>query len=305
LDMPIRVPRRLPRFFVGNIRSLAFIQHYDRLLNKCRVTDEKERCKCVLEYCSTDVQNFIQSSEYFIKNNWTQLHKEILKFYDAELATQKYKPSDVVAYTLKSKNRPCYNLTQWKKYFTKYHSIAGGPLQQGHLNKENYQVYFWLGIHPTLRQILENRILQQNPWRNGEDEYTFKEISNAAEWYFRRNKSEALILNASEYGINVDEEYLGEESEEESASSEDSDSDYEEFRRKKKLREKRKKNKIKMKLAAKKKETSGRMKYSGNEEEITSLIRKLNAMKIDDPEYAPVYYKVMVIDQSGTAAKCV
>ncbi|KAJ7173091.1 hypothetical protein C8R43DRAFT_944126 [Mycena crocata] len=28
-------------------------------------------------------------------------------------------------------------------------------------------------------------------------------------------------------------------------------------------------------------------------------------MKLDDPEYAPVYYKVMVLDQSGTAEKCV
>ncbi|KAJ7145146.1 hypothetical protein C8R43DRAFT_953587 [Mycena crocata] len=28
-------------------------------------------------------------------------------------------------------------------------------------------------------------------------------------------------------------------------------------------------------------------------------------MRLDDPEYAPVYYKVMVLDQSGTAEKCV
>ncbi|KAJ7162766.1 hypothetical protein C8R43DRAFT_947239 [Mycena crocata] len=35
------------------------------------------------------------------------------------------------------------------------------------------------------------------------------------------------------------------------------------------------------------------------------MIRKLSAMRIDDPEYAPVYYKVMVLDTTGTAAQCV
>jgi hypothetical protein len=28
-------------------------------------------------------------------------------------------------------------------------------------------------------------------------------------------------------------------------------------------------------------------------------------MNLNDPEYAPIYYKVMVMDRSGTAEKCV
>ncbi|KAJ7180002.1 hypothetical protein C8R43DRAFT_941736 [Mycena crocata] len=35
------------------------------------------------------------------------------------------------------------------------------------------------------------------------------------------------------------------------------------------------------------------------------MIRRLNAMRLDDPEYAPVYYKVMTMDRSGTAKDCV
>jgi hypothetical protein len=241
--------------------------------------------------------------ESFEDNSWARLRKEILKFYDAERAAQKYKPSDVVSYTLKTKNRSCFNLTQWKKYYIKYNTVAGGPYRRGHLSLENYLGYFWLGIHSTLRQILENRILQQRA-PNDNTQYTMKEINRAAEWYFRRNKFESLIVNAAEYGVNVEDEYSG-ESESESSTESESDSDYEEFRKKKKLREKRKQKEKKQKLAAKEAEERSKLKYSGSEDEVASMIRKLNAMNINDPEYAPVYYKVMVMDKSGTASKCV
>ncbi|KAJ7155936.1 hypothetical protein C8R43DRAFT_949480 [Mycena crocata] len=47
------------------------------------------------------------------------------------------------------------------------------------------------------------------------------------------------------------------------------------------------------------------VKFGGTEEEVAEMIRKLSAMCIDDPEYAPVYYKVMVMDTTGTAVQCV
>lgn len=305
MDMPIRGSREAPKTFKGkHTEVLHFIQHYDRLLSKCRVTDDKEKCEYILEYCSADVQNVVQAMDSFPKNKWTRLRKEILKFYDAERAAQKYKPSDVVAYTLKSKNHPCYNLTQWRKYFVKYNSIAGGPYHRGHLSKDNYLGYFWLGIHSTLRQILENRILQQRS-QHDNSQYSMNEINGAAEWYFRRNKFESLIVNAAEYGIDIDDEYSGDDSDNESSSSEESESDYEEFKRKKKLRERKKKHERKQKQAAKESGSRNQMKFGGNEDEIASMIKKLNSMKIDDPDYAPVYYRVMVLDKTGTASKCV
>jgi hypothetical protein len=83
--------------------------------------------------------------------NWTKLHKEILKCYDAERATSRYKPSDIASYTLKTQSRPFQNLSQWKKYFIKYKTMAGMLLHQGHITKLNYDVYFLLGIESDLR----------------------------------------------------------------------------------------------------------------------------------------------------------
>jgi hypothetical protein len=64
--------------------------------------------------------------------------------------------------------------------------MAGMLLQQGHITKLNYDVYFLLGIESDLRRTLEHRITQMNPGRNNQRQYTVKEINEAAEWFFRR-----------------------------------------------------------------------------------------------------------------------
>jgi hypothetical protein len=184
--------------------------------------------------------------------------------------------------------------------------IVGGPLKKGFLTREDYNTYFLIGVHRPLRQVLENRIMQAHPYRRDEDQYTVSEVNDAAEWYFRRNKYESMMVRAAEWSDEADEDYSGDELENSSSDSGEFDSDYEEFRRKKKQHAKKKKLYKKKKAGTKKilegKETQG---FQGNEDEIASLIRKLNAMRLDDPEYAPIYYKVMVMDRSGTAEKCV
>jgi hypothetical protein len=113
------------------------------------------------------------------------LKPELLKYFDVDRVYQKYKPVDVEAYAARKRSQTCYNLTQWRGYFLKYNTITGGPLSRGHLSREDYNAYFLLGINVTLRQVLENRILQVNPHRDDEDPYTVAEINEAAEWYFR------------------------------------------------------------------------------------------------------------------------
>ncbi|KAJ7160476.1 hypothetical protein C8R46DRAFT_905992, partial [Mycena filopes] len=191
LDMPLRNSRDAPKMFRGNHAEVEyFIQHYDKLLAKFHVTDPYDQCECILDYCAADVQSFIRASDNYQKANWPRLRREILKCYDAERAIIRFRPSDITTYTVKTKNRPFLNLSQWKRYFIKYKTMAGTLLQQGHITKVNCDVYFWMGIHQDLRRVLEYRILQHNPKRDSKHQYTMKEINEAGEWYFRRNRAE-------------------------------------------------------------------------------------------------------------------
>ncbi|KAJ7221228.1 hypothetical protein B0H12DRAFT_984065, partial [Mycena haematopus] len=307
-DMPVQGGKDAPKKFRGKYTEVqTFIDHYERLLNKCRIRNEQEKCTHILKYCSIDTQYVIQTLEGYSPPRWSRLKREILKHFDADRMYQKYKPADVERFAARRCHKPCYSLTNWRKYFIKYNTIAGGPLTKGYLSREDYNAYFFIGIHRPLRQILENRILQANPFRGDAAQYTVAEINAAAEWHFRRNKYETLMVRAADWGEEPVEENSEEDSTSDSTGSDASDSDYEEFRLKRKQRAKKKREERKKKKPTPKKNSSNKetQRFQGNEEEVASLIRQLGAMRLDDPEYAPIYYKVMVLDQSGLAAKCV
>ncbi|KAJ6481130.1 hypothetical protein C8R45DRAFT_831870, partial [Mycena sanguinolenta] len=306
-DMPVLGSKDAPKKFRGRYTEVQnFVDHYERLLKRCQVTSDRQKCEHILKYCTIDVQYVIQTLDGFDPPRWSQLKREILKHFDADRMYQKYKPADVERFAAQHSQKSCHNLTAWRRYFVKYSTIAGGPLKKGYLSREDYNAYFFVGIQRPLRQILENRILQTNPFRDDTAQYTVAEINAAADWYFRRNKYETLMVRAADWGEEFDED-----SEDESASdtseSELSDSDYEKYRLKKKQKAKKKKAEKKKKSPVSKKKTPGKetQKFQGTEEEVATLIRKLGSMKLDDPEYAPVYYKVMVLDQTGLAGKCV
>ncbi|KAJ7165279.1 hypothetical protein C8R46DRAFT_900529 [Mycena filopes] len=304
--MPIRGSKDAPRNFRGKYTEVQrWVDHCEKLLNNCCVTDERERCESILAYCTIDVQNVIQTMEGYEHYRWGKLKKEILQFYDAERVYQKYKPADVDRYATKMRQKPCYSLTQWRKYFLRYNAIAGGPLQKGYLSCEDYNAYFLIGIHLPLRQLLENRVHQSNPYQDDMAQYTIRELNAAAEWYFRRNKYESLMVRAADLGEELNDDFSGDDSNSGESGSSLSDSDYESYKRKKQQRDKKRKLERTTKMKKPGAGDTRTQKFQGNEDEIAGMIRKLNVMCLDNPEYTPIYYKVMVMDQSGIAEKCV
>jgi hypothetical protein len=183
----------------------------------------------------------------------------------------------VERFSAKRRNVPCHSLTQWRHYYTKYHTIAGGPLTKGHLSREDYNVYFLIGIHRPLQQVIENHILQSNPFRGDIDQYTVKEIDDAAESYFRRNKYESLMVRAADLGGELEEE-SAEETSDDSSDSDISESDYEDFQWKRKQQAQKKRQEKKRETSKKKIGERGMQQYQGKEEEITSMICKLSTM---------------------------
>jgi hypothetical protein len=117
-----------------------------------------------------------------------------------------------------------------EKYFIKYKTMAGTLFQQGHTTKLNYDVYFWLGIEQDLRHTLEHRIDQLHPERNNQCQYSVREINEAGEWYFRRNRAETMVVNAADYGVDLDSGTTDAGSEDASSDSDSDDSDYEVYR---------------------------------------------------------------------------
>ncbi|KAJ7052472.1 hypothetical protein C8F01DRAFT_1261626 [Mycena amicta] len=112
------------------------------------------------------------------------------------------------------------------------------------------------------------------------------------------------MLDATAFGF---DDYDGDDDSDSDSDATDSDSEYERRRSKKKkrrgssvTRKGKEGGRGKTTVSAK-----GKAKFVGNEDEIAGMIKQLNSMKLEDPDYAPTYYKVLALDQTGNAAQCV
>ncbi|KAJ7772524.1 hypothetical protein DFH07DRAFT_733676, partial [Mycena maculata] len=301
-DMPLRGGKNAPPTFRGKYSEVdQFILHYEKLLFQNNVTDHGERCESILQYCSRKVQEFVKASTPN-PPNWPALKDAILKYYDSERAQSTYRPSDVVNFAAKYRRKSCTTLTQWKRYYIKYISTAGRLHTTGKLAALDYKGYFWFGIPPTLQQILETILLARHSDHDMSTPYEISEVCAAAESYFKRDKFSMMLIGADRFGIESMDETSDDDSSEEESSEDESD------------RERRKRQKKKKLLKRKKRSTStealtdtkyDNIKKDVKSEEVEGMIRQLNSMSLDDPSYGAIYFKVLSMDTTGIAVKCI
>ena len=295
--LPIQGKRDAPKTFKGSYDKVEeFLKTMDKLFSRFQVTADSEKVEAILPYCSTKVQDFIRASPAFRKPNWAKLRSHMMDYYDAERASRKYTPNNIWSFNKEWNSKSINDLTQWKKYYRDFYSMAGELLARKEIAERDFQTYFWLGLPETIRLIFEPKIQAQIPNYDASEPYTIEQICSVAENHFKRNKFTEMVFNPLKY--QPDDDSDSEDSDDSSDS--DSDSDYD-SRKKRKLRKKKKTKHIK-KHVEKGKPTQ---KYQGPEEDIEGMIHQLNTMSLSDPKYGHLYFKVMKLDTSGLAQKCV
>ncbi|KAJ7432687.1 hypothetical protein FB451DRAFT_1065206 [Mycena latifolia] len=305
LDMPLRRSKEAPKTFKGKYSEVdAFLRHYDKLLRKCHVTDAKEQCELIIDYCSTKVAEYIKSEEHYISPDWVKLREEIRNYYDAEKVDQRYLPADLSAFTRRSARKACHTLGQWKTYYRKYKAIAGN-MGKNKMEEDKIAGYFWLGIHVSLRKELNAIIRVQHPNRDTSKAPAMAHVKAAAEEYFKRDQFPANLLDARDYGYYGVHELASESSGSDSCTSdsdttsEDSDSEEEGSKKWKK----RFKEKLEHKKKGRKEKERHKDKHSKKRSEFEEIIEKLNTMNIRDPHHGSVYYKAIKMDP--LVAQCI
>jgi len=220
----------------------------------------------------------------------------MMEYYDAERASRKYTPNDIWNFNKVWNLKSITNLTQWKKYYRDFFTKAGALLTRGEISDKDFKTFFWLGLPESIRQVFEPKLQAQIPNYDASVPYTIEQISAVAENYFKRNKFTEMVFNPLKYQPDEDSDS---ESDNDSSDS-DSDSDYISKRRKKH------KKKREMRHSRKSIEKDKPVhRYQGSEQEIEGMIQQLNTMSLQDPKYGHLYYKVMKLDASGLAQKCV
>lgn len=296
--MPTPGSKLAPRKFKGKHTEIKdFLKHYERLCAQNHVTSNREKCESITQYCSNKVATFIEALESYTRPDWETLKKDLLMYYDADRSQQRYLPKDLLEFVRKSREQPMRTLTAWKQYCRRYIRIGGFLLSQKRITANDHALRFWQGIHRPLREILETKIITENPTINLEVPFPVAKVCEVAERHLKRNKflQMAVDLNDSEDELDW--------------TSEDSTDDEKDRKRKKK--------KAKAKMLRKKKSKKSRdddedeedeeprlrcrKPDSMKQEEVEGLIRQLNSMSLEDPSYGLVYFKAIKLDNTVTS----
>src|SRR5882762_1871565 len=292
LTMPIPGTKLAPEKFRGDFHKVKeFIQHYERLCAQNNVSNDTEKCDTLLRYCSKREKQTIKNMSSFWKKSWGCLREDILRLYDADLDTRRYKVKDVRNFSKKQKVKKIRDLAAWKKYCRAFLRIAGSLLAEGKISDKEYAIYFWQGILKALRIRLENRILAKNPIRDLSEPFEAIEIDTAASAVLQRDRFDRAFDDSDSDSEGSSVEESSSESDDESSDSESEDEKEKRRRRlKKKLSHKRSSSREEKNITSKKRTVSAPQR------EVESLIKQMNLLTQDDPQYGIAYYRALKLD---------
>jgi hypothetical protein len=297
LTMPIPGTKLAPEKFRGDFHKVKeFIQHYERLCTQNNVVLDTEKCDTLLRYCSKREKQTIKNIPSYTAKSWGRLREDILRLYDADLDTRRYKVSDVRNFSKKQKAKKIRDLAGWKKYCRAFLRIAGSLLRDDKISDKEYATYFWQGIPRALRVRLESRILSRDPVRDLSEPFEVDEIDTAASAVLQRDRFDrALDDSDSEDGDSSDDESSS-GSEDESS---DSESEDEREKRRRRARKKRSSKSRSRRSSSEKEDRIGesrRRVVKGPHKEVESLIKQMNLLTQDDPQYGIAYYRALKLD---------
>ncbi|KAL6309969.1 hypothetical protein BKA93DRAFT_814325 [Sparassis latifolia] len=273
-DMPVRGGKQAPRTF----------KDYDALLSFNQV---------------------IETLSDYKTPNWDNLKAEILKIYDSERNERRFKHTDLKDFCCTAHHSSIHSLST---------RIAGWLKEKNMIDEDTYNKAFWKGLPRTLRPRIESRVLRINPAHDLTKPFTVANMLKSLEDMFRRDRFDADESESdSDHDQDQSDSEDGTDSDSDSAESENSDDEFSRYKKsskkqpKKTSRSEDKSGKIKRKK--KRKIESGhkahvRLRALQDEEtaaeefdEVETIIRKLQTLSLDDPNYSTLFYRAYKLDK--------
>jgi hypothetical protein len=227
--MPNPGTKAAPAKFKGGFSEVkGFLKHYEKLCDYNNVASDTDKCESITQYMSCHVTEFVEGLASFRTPNWSKLKSDILKYYDADLDTKRYRRKDLISYVKTSRDKKIPNLTAWKKYVRGFIRIGGWLEQANKLTQEEYASYFWEGIYKKLRTKIESRLMSSEPDRDLSLAFPVDRVIATAEKLLHRDRFDADLL-LSEVDSGSDSDSSTEETSQNDSDSESSESEQEFF----------------------------------------------------------------------------
>jgi hypothetical protein len=196
---------------------------------------------------SRHISEFVEGLSSFRSHSWSKLKVDILKYYDVDLDTKRYRHKDLLSYVKTTQGKKIPTLSAWKKYVRGFIRIGGWLEEAKKLTSEEYASYFWEGIYKKLRIKIETRLMANEPETDLSEAFPVDRVIAIAEKLLHRDWFDADLL-LSEVETESESDSSTEENSDVSTDSESSESETEFFRKKKKANEPKVKKEVKKSL---------------------------------------------------------
>jgi hypothetical protein len=292
--LPLPGARYAPRtltFKGGKLELTHFLEVYDHVCAHFKITAKSEKCKGLIPYCTTKVAKMIARLPSYIVGDYDDLVSDLYYFLEEE--DDSYDIGKVGAFTRKWRKRKVISINHFKRYHRKYLELVGKARGAHKMTDEDFNRYFWEGIHYTLRQKIEDRMTVSDPYLDVSVPFEMNVVVKAIEHLFNKKRFDQHIRGKASYGSSEsdsDEDthparkhILSESEGGEEKDSEDTDHI-------KAPPIKRKTPPARPKPAVKKEQVTMKVE----DEEISRLVHDMSKLNMNDPQYHARYQALYV-----------
>lgn len=314
--MPSPKSNKAPSFKGKSKKLTEFLLEYEACTKLAKL-ESAEKCEHLVRYCSKKPRKLIEGLEEFENKKWDELKKALLTLYGVseKKSAGRVKDLEKIAKSYKSKK-----LTKEKhinKYVREFKAVGDKLVRKQKINQELYNQIFWNGIHKKAKQTIKSRILATQPDLDRSVPYTFNDVVKAARYMFSSDAFDKSDEDSDDSDTednsdtdsdsdteddSSDDSDSTDDSSTDSDSSDSDDSNYKSHKKKKKKKKSKKESRDKGKDKEKSKSKSSKGFKNGTNhdsdkeayaKEMDSLIRKMHKLKVEDPEYAVAYARLV------------
>ena len=293
VNLPSPGSKQAPKSFKGNHREVErFIAHFEYLCSQKSITDPKEKCLGLVQYCSYDVADLIEGLEEYTTNNYDDLIKKFQHLYDSNRRKGEYHIGHIDDFARAWRKEEIRTLEMFLQYHREYIQVAGVLRTTQRIDAKEFNRGFWEGLHRDTRDRIERRMMDDEPALDLSVPFETNKVIKAAEHIFNRNRFDKHIREGRSVGYEG-EKNRGKKKQnyrdkaEENSDQESEDEEVLPFWKKSQTSDRAERGKS---LASPSDKPA--VKKREEKDEINDLVSKLDGLTIDQPLYRSTYVQL-------------
>ena len=185
--MPSVHSSRAPRFSADEDELIAdFLQEYEDLADSLRLT-EPQMVETVVRYVPRVLQALWKTLPQYHAKDWDLLKAHLLELYPDVAALSRHTKQGLQEFLDESAEYRVCNEADVMAYYRDFCLAAGPLLHNGKITLDDYNTAFFVGFHPSIRDVLAERYNQVNPHHPVHEPFPTKDILKAACRHFTSN----------------------------------------------------------------------------------------------------------------------